>query len=419
MSKLREYVVSNCEKSFLLKCLKEHQRLDHRAFNEFRDISIEFGKDYGCCYVSLGKTKVLAQVSCEIQVPKSSRPSEGILNVNIELNPLAAPNFDLSNKTDLFTQLNRTLEKCIKDSKAIDLESLCIKMSEKAWAVRVDINVLNHEGNILDCASIAALSALCHFRRPDISCDGDEFVVLRYDQKDPIPLVIHHYPVCITYSIFERGEFILADPTLLEEGVADAFLNVGMNAYRELCGLHLGGKAELTPDVLIRITQMAGARAAIVVEQIKKAVESDNEKRLRKEMIGFHNSINKSTEIQEDLESCFDLWKTVPRKRKTAKQEKIQMEVDMTDDADSSGNNSSKIEQKGEGSAVLVPEEFKQVDEVWGDSSEEDNDEDVIEIPRKIQAISLIDSDSEEETTVVLNATKKKKRKGKSHSALQ
>lgn len=75
-------------------------------------------------------------------------------------------------------------------------------------------------------------------------------------------------------------EFIVADPTLFEEGVADAFVNVGMNAYRELCGLHLGGKAELTPEVLIKVTQMAGARAAVVVEQIKKAVESDTAKRL-------------------------------------------------------------------------------------------------------------------------------------------
>lgn len=70
-------------------------------------------------------------MSCEIKVPKLSRPSEGILNINVELNPIAAPNFDPTSKDDLFTELNRTLEKCIKDSKAIDLESLCIKMSEK------------------------------------------------------------------------------------------------------------------------------------------------------------------------------------------------------------------------------------------------------------------------------------------------
>lgn len=75
--------------------------------------------------------RVLAQASCEIQQPKSSRPSEGVLNINLELNPLAAPHFEAGRNSELSVQLNRLLEKCLKDSKAIDLESLCIKMKEK------------------------------------------------------------------------------------------------------------------------------------------------------------------------------------------------------------------------------------------------------------------------------------------------
>lgn len=34
----------------------------------------------------------------------------------------------------------------------------------KVWSVHVDIQVLDHGGNILDCASIAAITALTHFR---------------------------------------------------------------------------------------------------------------------------------------------------------------------------------------------------------------------------------------------------------------
>jgi exosome complex component RRP45 len=149
--------------------------------------------------------RVLAQTSCEVQQPKSSRPSEGILNVNIELNPMAAPHFEPGRQSELSVQLNRLLEKCIKDSKSIDLESLCIKTSEKVWALRVDLNVINHEGNILDSASIAMLASLAHFRRPDVTCNGEEFIIHSYQQRDPIPTVIHHYPVCITYAIFSGG----------------------------------------------------------------------------------------------------------------------------------------------------------------------------------------------------------------------
>lgn len=149
--------------------------------------------------------RVLAQVSCEVQQPKSSRPSEGVLNINVELNPLSAPHFEAGRQSELSVQLNRLLEKCIKDSKTVDLESLCIKVNEKVWAFRVDVNVLNHEGNILDCASIAALSALAHFRRPDVTWEGEDFIVHSYQERDPIPTVIYHYPVCISYAIFDNG----------------------------------------------------------------------------------------------------------------------------------------------------------------------------------------------------------------------
>ena len=41
--------------------------------------------------------------------------------------------------------------------------------------------MLNHDGNLMDAASIAAITALCHFRRPDVNIVGEEItVVSRY-----------------------------------------------------------------------------------------------------------------------------------------------------------------------------------------------------------------------------------------------
>ena len=34
----------------------------------------------------------------------------------------------------------------------------------QVWQLRVDVTILNHDGNMLDCASIAAIAALAHFR---------------------------------------------------------------------------------------------------------------------------------------------------------------------------------------------------------------------------------------------------------------
>ncbi|CAG9856221.1 unnamed protein product [Phyllotreta striolata] len=412
---VRKTLISNCEKKFLIKNLSEWTRLDGRAFDEFREIQISFGKDWGSCHVSLGKTSVLAQVSCEIQQPKTSRPSEGVLNLNIELNPLAAPHFDTGRQSDVGVQLNRLLEKCLKDSKALDLESLCIKMNEKVWSIRVDLNVLNYEGNILDCASIAALSALAHFKRPDVTSDGEEFVIHSIEQRDPIPLVLHHYPVCVTYAVFNGGEFILADPSLVEEEVSDAFLSVGLNAYKELCGLHLGGKAELSTDLILSTTTKAANRAVLVVREIKEAIEKDAEKRLKsKECFNMEHLFNDLAAM--NLEKYIDPWAGDGKRKKKKSKEKKQEEVTTKMDVEEVVQ-VANIENLGEGTAALIPINEKDGSKIWEISDEDDDDVDdeivVVEVPKPVVDLRDVATDSEEEAVIILNADKKTNKKKK------
>ncbi len=46
------------------------------------------------------------------------------------------------------------------------------------WSIRVDIHFLDHDGNIIDAACIAAISALAHFRRPDVTVIGEEVTIV-------------------------------------------------------------------------------------------------------------------------------------------------------------------------------------------------------------------------------------------------
>lgn len=89
-----------------------------------------------------------------------------------------------------------------------------------------------------DCASVAALAALAHFKRPDVTTSGDEITVHTHTERDPIPIVLHHYPVCVSYAIYENGDIAIADPSLIEERRSEATVVFGLNSYRELCGLH-------------------------------------------------------------------------------------------------------------------------------------------------------------------------------------
>lgn len=59
--------------------------------------------------------------------------------------------------------------------------------------------MLNHDGNLMDAASIAAITALCHFRRPDVGIQGDEVTVVSQKQTQqavsPLRRVYWEMPV--------------------------------------------------------------------------------------------------------------------------------------------------------------------------------------------------------------------------------
>ena len=82
----------------------------------------------------------------------------------------------------------------------------CIKkFFFQVWVLRLCINILNHDGNLLTCCSIAALAALAHFKTPLVTFDEDDVIVHSLSEKLPVPLSLHHYPVVITYAFYENG----------------------------------------------------------------------------------------------------------------------------------------------------------------------------------------------------------------------
>lgn len=315
---MRDTPLSACERNFIIKALGDKKRLDGRQPYDYRKVKITFGADRGCCKVNLGQTQALAQVSCEITSPRAVRPSDGVLFINVELSPMASPAFEVGRMSDLGVEINRLLERCLRESRCLDTESLCIISGEKVWQIRVDVNVMNHDGNIIDCCSIAAIAALAHFRRPDVTVDGSEVIVHASDEKDPIPLSVHHMPICVTFSFYEQGKYLLVDPTDKEEKVMDGKMVIGMNKHREICTLQVSGEMLLMKDQVLRCSNIAVVKVTEITELIQRALENDRQARLNGEKFGFAESepsesiltnqqepeeiLTTETQMDEDLE---------------------------------------------------------------------------------------------------------------------
>lgn len=79
------------------------------------------------------------------------------------------------------------MDRILKSSRVVDTESLCIIPGEQVWSLRVDVHILNHDGNLADAVVAAALAALLDFRRPDVSIteDGFKIVLIRLSPQLP------------------------------------------------------------------------------------------------------------------------------------------------------------------------------------------------------------------------------------------
>ncbi|GBM37498.1 Exosome complex component RRP45 [Araneus ventricosus] len=264
--------MSNAEREFIMAIISKSKRLDGRNLVDGRALNIKFRKEWGGCIVCLGNTAVLSQVSAKVTKPKGSSPVEGVLEVNFEVSPMSAPDANLSRSSDEFVELHRSLERCIRDSKCLDLESLCIVAGIKVWTIRVDIRAMNDDGNVLECSSIAAISALAHFKRPDVTVVGTEVTVHSLDDREPVSLNLHHMPIAITMALFSQGTYIVMDPTEVEESIADGCYIIGMNDHQEVCMIHRKGSFLISEATFEKCIKLAVGRAQTVIQAIRAAL---------------------------------------------------------------------------------------------------------------------------------------------------
>ncbi|ALC44137.1 Rrp45, partial [Drosophila busckii] len=270
---------SKPERTFIQTAVKQHTRFDGRKSTEFRDVQLNFGSDWGTVAVSMGDTKVLAQVSCDIGMPTSARPNEGTLFLNVDIKGVSFLDEVQTTHDQRSLTLNSLLERTFRSSRCLDLESLCIAVEQYVWCVRVDINVLNHDGNLYDASTIAAMTALMHFRRPEVSYIDGKLHTYSERERELMPLLFLHYPVSCTYCVYKSSNYPLVDPTLLEENAADSVIVLSFNSYQELCTLNAGGSAPTNVRTIMQCARGAAKRSKDLVQFIRKALELDEQRR--------------------------------------------------------------------------------------------------------------------------------------------
>jgi len=172
------------------------------------------------------------------------------------MNPVSKP-------SDEEVTITRMLDKVLRRSDAVDKESLCILAGQRVWALRLTIHCLADAGNMLDCACLAGIVALKHFRRPDVEVVGDEVTIHAPTERAPVPLSIHHTPFCFTFTFFpptssQSLPITVLDPSHLEQRLSTGTLSIALNAQREICVLQKLGGVPLGTEEVVHVAVAVG-----------------------------------------------------------------------------------------------------------------------------------------------------------------
>lgn len=255
--------------------LEKDQRLDGRKFDELRkDISIEYGispkSAEGSARVKIGNTEVVAGVKFEVITPYPDQPDKGTIMAGVELLPLSNPEFESGPPNIRSVELARAVvDRGLRESKAIDFKSLCIKKEEKAWVVIIDVYSMNDDGNLADAIGLAALAALKDAKFPKY--DEKNGKVL-YAERTTKGISLKELPIPIT--VIKIKDKLLVDPTLEEEEAADARLTVTTLEDGRVCALQKGEKEPLTIEDIEKMIDLSIKKG----KELRKILEKTKEK---------------------------------------------------------------------------------------------------------------------------------------------
>ncbi len=229
----KDIVLHQMRKDVMLKTFKTGQRFDGRKFDQLRPIEIQKGNILtaeGSSLVKLGETRALVGIKFDVMSPFSDRPNEGVIMSNAELSPVASPTFETGPPDENSVELARIVDRGIRSAECIDLKSMFIE-DGKVLALFIDIYALNHAGNLVDAAALAAIAALTDAKMPKVE-DGK---IIRGEFVGKLPLSC--LPVALT-SV-KCSDYWLADPSFEEEYIIDSKITIA-TTDKHVCAIQKG-----------------------------------------------------------------------------------------------------------------------------------------------------------------------------------
>ena len=262
-------VLDELKKTQILDLLEQGKRVDGRALDEPRELSIEVNaipKANGSARIRLGDTEVVCGVKIQPDRPFPDTGDKGIFMCTAELLPLSHPTVETGPPQPPVIELARVTDRGIRESHMIDVTKLVILQDKSVVGVFADNVVVDQDGNLFDACSYAATAALLVAKSPKWNWT-DEKPVLEEGEETPLP--IETIPVSVTMG--KIGNYIVVDPNGDEWESMDARVTITTDSDGSICALQKGGNDGFTLDEIVKCGETSIKVGAQIREKLKAA----------------------------------------------------------------------------------------------------------------------------------------------------
>lgn len=247
-------IIPEITRKSITELIKQGERADSRAPDEYREISLEvgiIGTAEGSARVKIGNTQIMVGVKSQIGEPFPDTPNVGVLMTNSELLPMASPTFESGPPDERSVELARVTDRCLREGHILDLEKLCIIEGKKVWMIFVDLHVLDYDGNLLDAAVLGSVAAILNSKIPTAKVEEDEIII---ENENLVDLPIKEKPLMCTFA--KIGDELVIDPSLEEENIMGARISIGMREDGSICAMQKGGEIPFTKEEITKVVSI-------------------------------------------------------------------------------------------------------------------------------------------------------------------
>ena len=238
-----------------------NSRIDGRSQWEGRNLVVEHSvlpRAEGSARVRMGDTIVLAGVKFQIMQPYPDRPNQGGLMCSADVRPIAGRNWEAGPPSPEAIELGRVVDRGIRESGCIDVDSLCIIPGEKAWQVILDLFAVSDDGNLFDAFALAGIAAL---RNATVPAE-------RFEVGEDYALPVSKTPIMCSYH--KVGGRFVYDASSREELGGDERIHITLGDDDNVHSLQKGLKGIFSSEEFSEIMTNARERT----KELRKIVDS-------------------------------------------------------------------------------------------------------------------------------------------------